>query len=151
MNQSLVSVRIICLIFYMSLLYCNVIAQKENNPDTLYVDQYNQDLHRAIAIRKAGIILTLSGFGAIVAGGITSIIMAAKPSADPDNDFMAELRDLAPVALGGLAGLACIAVGVPVKAIGESRINAIVKLSLKTFDTVPKNSVALGLGITLRF
>ena len=38
-----------------------------------------------------------------------------------------------------------------IKAIGERRINAQAKLSLKTFDIVSKNSMALGMGITLRF
>ena len=126
-------------------------AQKINNRDTLYIDQFNKDMHKAISIRKVGIILTLSGFGAIVAGGITSIIMAANQPADPDKDFMGDLIDLATVALGGIAGLTCIAVGVPLKAIGERRINANAKLSLKMYDIVPKNSMAFGLGVTLRF
>ncbi|HBE42978.1 MAG TPA: hypothetical protein DDW27_17600 [Bacteroidales bacterium] len=126
-------------------------AQKINNHDTLYIDQFTKDMHKAISIRRAGIILTLSGISAIVAGGITSLIMAANPPADPNEDFMADLIDLVPIALGSLAGLACIVVGVPLKAIGESRIDAKAMLSLKMYDILPKNSMAFSLGLTLRF
>jgi hypothetical protein len=151
MKLSLFSVRIICLIFFVPFISCSVMAQKKNNPDTLDIDHLNPDMHKAIAMRKAGIIITFTGIGIFAAGGITSLIMAANPPDDPDEDPWDGLIDLVPVALGGLTGIACIVVGVPLKAIGESRINAKAKLSLKTFDIVPNCSMALGLGMTLMF
>ena len=151
MKGSLVSVKIIFLIFFVSFISCNVMAQKKNNPDTLDIAHLNPDMHKAIAMRKAGIIITFTGMGIIAAGGLTSLIMAANPPDDPDEDPWAELRDLVPVALGGLTGIACIVVGIPLKVIGESRINAQAKLSLETFYIVPKNAIALGVGITIRF
>ena len=151
MKVRLFSVKIIFLIFFLSFISCSVMAQKKINPDIPDIAHLNPDMHKAIAMRKAGIIITFTGLGIFAAGGLTSLIMAANPPDDPDEDPWAELRDLVPVALGGLAGIACIVVGIPLKAIGESRINAQAKLSLKTFDIVPKNSMALGVGFTLRF
>ena len=83
-------------------------AQGKNSPDTLDIAHLNPDLHKAIAMRKAGIILTFSGIGIFAAGGITSLIMSANPPVDPDEDPWYKLKDLVPVALGGLAGLACV-------------------------------------------
>ena len=111
----------------------------------------NQDMHKAIAMRKAGIIITFAGIGIFAAGGITSLIMAADPPDDPDEDPWYKLKDLVPVALGGLIGITCFVVGIPLKVIGENRINANAKLSIKAFNIVPKNSTALEVGITLRF
>ena len=125
-------------------------AQKVNL-DTLTIEELNQDMHKAVVMRKAGIILTFTGIGVFAAGGITSLIMAANPPDDPDEDPWYKLIDLVPVALGGLAGITCIVVGIPLKVIGESRIKAKATLSLKKFDIVPENSMALGVGITFRF
>jgi len=135
----------------MSFISCSVMAQVKNNPDTLDIAPLNPEMHKAIAMRKAGIIITLTGIGIFAAGGITSLIMAANPPADPEEDPWHGFIDLVPVALGGLAGIACVVVGVPLKAIGEHRINANARLSLKMFDTVPNNSMAFGLGMTFRF
>lgn len=44
-------------------------AQGENNPDTFGSDQLFSNLHKAVAMRIAGIILILSGIGVIAAGG----------------------------------------------------------------------------------
>lgn len=151
MNHRLVSVRKICLIFFVSILSLNVIAQGLNSPEISSVDQFNKDMHKAIAMRKAGIIITFTGMGLFAAGGLTSLIMAADQPDDPDEDPWHELKDLVPVAIGGLAGIACIVVGVPLKAIGDSRINAKAMLSLKIVEIVPKNSMVPGVGITLIF
>ena len=126
-------------------------AQEKNNTDTVGIAPLNTEMLKAIAMRKAGIIITFTGIGIFAAGGITSLMMSANPPDDPDEDPWYKLKDLVPVALGGLAGGACVVVGVPLKAIGEHRINANARLSLKIFDTVPKNSMAFGFGITLRF
>ncbi|HOB85374.1 MAG TPA: hypothetical protein PK521_12400 [Bacteroidales bacterium] len=96
-------------------------------------------------------ILTFTGIGIFAAGGITSIIMAADQPADPVEDPWDGLIDLVPVAIGGLTGIACIVVGLPLKVIGERRINANAKLSLKMFDIAPKNTLAPGVAITIRF
>ena len=151
MKLSQFSVKKICLIFFVSIISYSVMAQKKNNPGTLDIAQLNPDIHKAIAMRKAGIIITFTGIGIFAAGGITSLIMAANPPDDPDEDPWYALKELVPVALGGLAGITCVVVGIPLKAIGESRINANAMLSLKMFDIVPKNSLAFGLGVTLIF
>lgn len=151
MKPGFFSVKTICLIFFVSFISCTLRAQNTNNPETMGITHLNTDMHKAIAMRKAGIIITFTGIGIIAAGGITSLIMAANPPDDPDEDPWHDLKDLVPVALGGLAGIACIVVGVPLKVIGESRINGQAKLSLKGLEIVPKNSLALGVGITLRF
>ena len=126
-------------------------AQEKNNTDTVSIAPLNPEMLKAIAMRKAGIIITFTGMAIFAAGGITSLIMSANPPEDPDEDPWYKLKDLVPVVLGGLAGGTCVVVGVPLKAIGEHRINANARLSLKMFDTVPNKSMAFGLGVTLRF
>jgi hypothetical protein len=42
--------------------------------DTLDIDQLNLCKHKAVKMRKAGIILTFSGVGILATGGITTII-----------------------------------------------------------------------------
>jgi len=151
MKLSLFSIRIISLIFFVSVLPDSVMAQGKNNLDSLDVDQLNLGMRKDIAMRKAGIILTLTGLGIFTAGGITSIIMAANPPDDPNEDPWYKLRDLVPVALGCLAGLSCIVVGLPLKAIGERRINAKAVLLLRKLEMLPGNSMAIGLVMTVRF
>ena len=151
MNQRLVSIRIFCLFLFAFILPLNVMAQEIINPEISSVDQFNKDMQKAIEMRKAGIIITFTGMGLFAAGGLTSLIMAADQPDDPDEDPWHALKDLVPVAIGGMAGIACIVVGVPLKAIGEKRINANVMLSLKMVEITSKNSIAPGVGITLRF
>jgi hypothetical protein len=54
------------------------------------------------------------------------------------------------ILIAGTAFIATTVVGVPLWIIGSNRIKK-VALALKTFNIVPENSMALGLGITLRF
>jgi hypothetical protein len=58
----------------------------------LDVDQLNLGMRKDIAMRKTGIILTLTGLGIFTAGGITSIIMAANPPDDPNEDPWYKLK-----------------------------------------------------------
>jgi hypothetical protein len=129
------------------------------NFDTSNIDQPNLDKHKAVdmrkavAMRKAGKILILSGFGIFIASNIVGYTLALRPSDDPINEpfgrgFAAGVYILL---IGNGVALASTVVGIPLLVIGNHRINAKANLALKTFNIVPENLLALGLGITLRF
>ena len=110
------------------------------------------DMRKAVAMRKAGMILTFSGVGILIAINIVGFTIANIPSDDPYNypwgsGFIAGVYILI---IGNGVGLATTVVGTPLWIIGGKRINKIA-LALKTFNMVPENSLALGLGITIRF
>jgi hypothetical protein len=152
MKQNHFSLRRIILIILLCLVSNSIMAQKVNL-DTLNIDQPNLDKHKAVdmrkavAMRKAGMILTVGGVGIVAAGYITSAIWLGTNSLEGWDVF----KTLIPFYLGALVGIPATVVGIPLWAIGNHRINAKAKLALKTFNIVPENSLALGLGITLRF
>jgi len=52
--------------------------------------------------------------------------------------------------LAGLVGIPCTVIGIPLWAVGGGK-KAKAKLTLRNFKIAPENSMAVGLGITLRF
>jgi hypothetical protein len=128
-----------------------MMAQKINL-DTLDLDQLNLYKHKAVAMRKAGRILITSGFGIFIASNIVGYTLVHRSSDDPSDEpfgrgFTAGAYILI---IGNGVALASTVVGIPLLIIGGKRINKIA-IALKTFNIVPENSLALGLGITLRF
>jgi hypothetical protein len=149
--------KVIMLLFVFS-ISLNLTAQKLINIDTLNIDQPNLDklkavdMRKAVNMRKAGMILTFSGVGILIASNIVGFTIANIQSDDPYNypwggGFIAGAYILI---IGNSVGLATTVVGTPLWIIGGKRINKIA-LALKTFNIVPENSLALGLGITIRF
>ena len=100
----------------------------------LDIDEYREI---AVARRNTGMILTLSG----IAVAVTGIIIYASA------------RDESGSALGvisGMVGIAATIVGIPMWAAGNnSKTKA--ELTLQKFNVAPEGSMALGLGITIRF
>ncbi|MBG0858580.1 MAG: hypothetical protein IQL11_03685 [Bacteroidales bacterium] len=120
-------------------------AQKINL-DTLTIDDLNVYKDKAVKLRNAGMIVTFTGVGIAAAGWISSSIWAGNFKGESGEGFIT----LAPFFIGMAVGIPAAIVGIPIWTIGGRRIKKAV-LAIKRFDTKPENSLALGLGITLRF
>ena len=136
------------LIFLMYFISSSLVAQKIN-VDSLNIDQLNLYKDRAVKMRNAGMILTFSGAGIVVTG----IIIANIPNdrypdytGDPSHDGIS----IWAIAFAELVGIATTVTGIPLWAVGGSR-KAKAELSLQKFNIAPQGSMALGVGITLRF
>jgi hypothetical protein len=142
--------RVIIFIFAFGLAL-NLMAQNKINLDTLDIGQLNHYKDKAVAMRNTGRVLTLSGVGVFASGFIIGIIMWNTPGNGPPEDpHGALLGAFYVTCLGGLVGIPCIAVGIPLWAVGGSR-KAKAELTLQKFNIVSENSMAIGLGITIRF
>ncbi len=121
------------------------------NPDALNADQLNLYMDKAVKMRNTGRALTLTGLGVMTTGFVTGIIMLnnAKPHGPPE-DPHGSWAGAVVIGITGLAGITDIIIGVPVWTVGGSR-KAKAELTLQKFNLMPENSMALGLGITIRF
>ena len=130
----------IILLFIAFNIMPNLMAQKEINLDTLNIDQLNLYKGKAVKLRNTGMTLTLIGGTVLVVGGILF--------ADDYDD--SNLKDLGwRLELLVMSELVTVA-GIPLWIIGGIRKSK-VEIALKKFDIKPNNSMAVGLGITLRF
>jgi hypothetical protein len=130
----------IILLFIAFNIMPNLMAQKEINLDTLNIDQLNLYKGKAVKLRNTGMTLTLIGGTVLVVGGILF--------ADDYDD--SNLKDLGwRLELLVSSELVTVA-GIPLWIIGGIRKSK-VEIALKKFDIKPNNSMAVGLGITLRF
>jgi hypothetical protein len=121
------------------------------NLDTLNIDQLNLYKYKAGKMRNTGRALTLSGVGVIATGFVIGIIMMNTSDPDNSNDDMNYLLPgFYVICLGGLVGIPCAAVGIPLWAVGGSRKTK-AELTLQKFNIAPDNSMAVGVGITIRF
>jgi len=111
-------------------------AQKINL-DSLNIDQLNLYKDKAVTMRNAGMILTLGGVGLYAIASIGPYILGNSP-------WNNAIRPAWTV------GFFSVVVGIPLWAVGGSR-NAKAELKLQKFNIVAENSMALGLGITIRF
>lgn len=100
----------------------------------LDIDEYR---HIAVSTRNTGMILTLSGLGLAVTG----IIIYASAGAENSSALGA---------VSGMVGIAATIAGIPLWAAGGNRM-AKADLTIQKFNIVPENSMAVGLGITIRF
>jgi hypothetical protein len=101
---------------------------------TLNVEQYKD---KAVTTRNTGMILALSGIG-LAATGIIIYVSA-------ENEYSSALG-----VVSGIAGISTTMVGIPLWTAGASR-KVKAELALQKFNIMPENSMAVGLGITLRF
>ena len=130
----------IILLFIAFNIMPNLMAQKEINLDTLNIDQLNLYKGKAVKLRNTGMTLTLIGGTVLVVGGMLF--------ADDYDD--SNLKDLGwRLELLVSSELVTVA-GIPLWIIGGIRKSK-VEIALKKFDIKPNNSMAVGLGITLRF
>jgi hypothetical protein len=117
------------------------------NPDTLNADQLNIYKVKAVKMRNTGMIVTLGGIGVAATGIVLGIL--SFPEQNPDEPDM-PLGSLYIIGISGMVGIASTLVGVPLWAVGGSR-KAKAEVALQKFNIAPEGSIALGLGITIRF
>lgn len=122
----------------------NLEAQKKINLDTLNYDQLNLYKGKAEEMRKAGMIITLSGVGIAATGYIaTAIWMDAGASGEG-------FQTIIPAVVGTVVCIPASLIGVPLWANGGSRKKK-AELILQKFNLPPEKSMALGVGFTIRF
>lgn len=124
----------------------NLMAQDKINLDTLNIDQLNLYKGKAVKMRNTGAIMTVTG-GTVLIVGVKLVLnyMVTHPikdwGSDPEPNIYTILY---------LCGAAATIIGVPILITGSIRITK-AEIALKKFDIKPTNSMAVGLGITLRF
>jgi len=127
------------------------LIMRKVNPDTLNVYQLKIYMDKAVKMRNQGRILTLTGIGVMSTGFVTGVILMNTPNPDRDpEDPHGSWAGAFVIGLTGLVGITDIIIGIPLWAVGGNRKTK-AELSLQKFNIVPENSMALGLGITIRF
>ncbi len=129
----------------MGLVSLNITAQKIN-PDTLNFKQLNQYIVKAEKMKNAGMNLTIAGAGIVTAGYIISSFWSSTVSSEGRDVF----KTLIPLGLGLLVGIPSSIVGISLWAVGASR-NTKAEIALRKFDINTNHSMAVGIGITIRF
>ena len=123
----------------------NITAQKINL-DTLNFKQLNQYMVKAYKMRNAGMIVTFTGVGIAAAGWISSLVWIENFKGESGEGFIA----LAPFFIGMAVGIPTAIIGIPIWVIGGIK-NAKAEIAIRKFDFKTNNSMALGVGVTLRF
>lgn len=112
--------------------------------NTLTFDELNLYLDKAVKLRNTGRLLTLGGIGIAVTG---FVLMTTQYSRYSASDYIVgTIVFLCFAASGVIVTL----VGIPLWVEGGNRKTK-AELALKKFDVVQENSMAIGLGITIRF
>ena len=125
----------------------NLTAQRRIDLDTSNFEQIKIFYDKAIKLRNAGRIATCTGVSMFAVGSITSLIILSN-SRDEDWDTL--IMGLIPAAIGVYIGIPIAVVGIPVWITGSIK-KSHAEIAIKKFNTVPENSMALGLGIRFRF
>ena len=136
----------IILLVLVLVITVNLTAQKRINLDTLNIEELNVYKDKAVKLRNAGKIVTLTGLGTATAGLISSVIWSSVFEGESGEGFIT----LVPAAIGVAAVIPSLLIGIPMWTTGGNRKSK-AELALKKFDIVPENSMALGLGIRLSF
>ena len=147
MKRNPFSTRRVILILFVCFMSSSLMAQKVN-PDTLNIDQLNTYKDKAVKMRNTGRALTISGGSVMVTSIIIGVIALYAPVSS--DCHCGPPPGLFYVGLVGTVGMAVTIAGIPLWAVGGSR-KAKAELNLQKFNIMPENSVALGLGITIRF
>ena len=130
----------ILMLFVVFSFVLNLIAQKNINLDTLDIDQLNLNKEKAVKLRNTGMILTL-------AGGTVNIVSQILFVGVYDETNLETLGlGLSLMAVSGIVTV----IGIPLWITGGVRKSK-AEIAIKKLDIKPKNSVALGVGITFRF
>jgi hypothetical protein len=144
MKRNQVVIRIVILILLVCFISNITMAQKINL-DTLNIDELNLYKDKAVKMNTAGIILTAGGIGVVLTGlGLLTNYAFSTPYVDWD-DSVTNLYGF--LTLGGTASTIA---GATLWAIGGKR-KAKAEITLQKYNLAPQNSMALGLGITIKF
>ena len=122
------------------------IMSQKINLDTLNIDELNLYKDKAAKLRNAGKIVIISGGGIAIAGLLSSVIWTENFKGESGEGFIT----LVPLAIGIAVSIPVAVVGFTLSAAGASR-EARAEFGLKKFDIIQKKSMALEVGVTLRF
>lgn len=147
MKRNPFSTRRVILILFVCFMSSSLMAQKVN-PDTLNIDQLNTYKDKAVKMRNTGRALTISGGSVMVTSIIIGVIALYAPVSS--DCHCGPPPGLFYVGLVGTVGMAVTIAGIPLWAVGGSRKTK-AELTLQKLNIMPENSMALGLGITIRF
>jgi hypothetical protein len=128
-------------------MFSSVIAQKVNL-DTLTIDELNLYKDKAVKLRNTGRILTVSGIGVGVTGFLVAAVYAG--AHEDDASMGINMSGVGILFISGLSGLTMTLVGASIWTTGGNR-KAKAELTLQKFNIAPEGSMALGLGITIKF
>jgi hypothetical protein len=117
---------------------------------TLDYNELNLFKEKAVKMRHTGMTLTTCGVGIVAASFIAGVMIGEDPSDDPEVTGGEYDIAMKVIGFGGTVGITTAIVGVPLWLTGGSRM-AKAELALHKFNIAPVGSMALGLGITIRF
>lgn len=122
------------------------------NPDSLNFRELNQYWLKAEKMRKTGKTLTLGGAGLVLVSNVAGFSIASIPPKDPDENPWGGgfVPGLLIVIIGTCIGTASTVAGIPFWAIGANRKGR-AEIALRKFDFKKNDTMAVGIGITLRF
>lgn len=149
MKQLLFTPKRFILTIFICIMPIAIMAQKVSL-DTLTIDEVNLYMDKAVKMENTGMILTSAGVGIVAASFIVGVLIGEAPPDQQDgtlNDYAASLYV---IAIGGMVGIAASCAGIPMWLTGRSR-QAKAELTLQKLNIAHENSVAVGLGITIRF
>jgi hypothetical protein len=145
MKQNHFPMKKIIMLFFVLSIVLNLMAQNKINLDTLNIEQLNIYLSKANNMSITGSILAIAG-GATSATTFILLINYAlrhgffEPDQTEPNTY----------AIINLCGDAALIAGIPLILIGNHRKEK-AQIALKKFDLKTDNSMAVGLGLTVRF
>jgi hypothetical protein len=144
MKRNHYALRSVIFILLVCLISNKIMAQKVN-PDTLNPEQLNLYMDKAVKMNTAGIVLTAGGICIVATGlGLLTSYALRIPYDEWDDSVTNTYAFLT------LGGMATTITGATLWAVGGSR-KAKAELALKNLTVSPEGSMAVGLGITIRF
>ena len=144
MKRNHYALRSVIFILLVCLISNKIMAQKVN-PDTLNPEQLNLYMDKAVKMNTAGIVLTAGGICIVATGlGLLTSYALRIPYDEWDDSVTNTYAFLT------LGGMATTITGATLWVVGGSR-KAKAELALKNLTVSPEGSMAVGLGITIRF
>jgi len=144
MKRNHYALRSVIFILLVCLISNKIMAQKVN-PDTLNPEQLNLYMDKAVKMNTAGIVLTAGGICIVATGlGLLTSYALRIPYDEWDDSVTNTYAFLT------LGGMATTITGATLWAVGGNR-KANAELALKNLTVSPEGSMAVGLGITIRF
>jgi hypothetical protein len=122
----------------------NIMAQKRTDLDALSIDELNIYKTNATNLRGGGILLTAVGTGVIV------LTLSFTRSDSAGSSLPDELDRFGKRVFFSALGVVSIGIGAPMWLIGSNR-KAAAEVALMKYNVKTDNSMAMGIGFTLRF
>ena len=117
-------------------------AQKQNKLDTLIIDQLNVYKDEAVKLRNTGIIVAFTGVVIIAAGWNTYVHSGM--------EGWGVIVEEGSYFISTYVGIPTAIVGI-ILCLNGSIKKSLAEIAIQKFNIVPENSMALGLGLTIKF